>query len=207
MRTRNKIFAGFAYLILAACMIWFVVSGVAVLAKKDAVSPNHAAKGDICEFKATYAVEGCVVNNSVEFIPMGKEHYYIMMDEEGLVPFLVRAKPSWIEKNFDASGFAVGGGVMVSGTVTRLDYEVTKEVREARDYGFDLKESQYIDTRYREFGRLRIFSGVGVIVIGVLFYFGMVSGILQNRFMKAVFSLVMLGVAVLMLYTIGVGGI
>ena len=207
MRTRNKVAAGFAFLMLAVCTVWFIVSGAITLAKKNTVSPNHAAKGDVCEFKATYATECVSLSNYEDFILLGKEYYYFMLDEQGLVPFLVRAKPSWIKKNFDADGYAIGGEVTITGAVTRMDHEITNEIRKIKNQGYDLKTTQYIDTRYREFGRLRILSGVAMIVVGTLFAFGIMSGILRNGILKVPALLLLMGTAFLMLYTIGVGGV
>lgn len=212
---RNRFVTIFSYVILAGCMIWFIGSGVAVLSKKGSVSPDHASKGEVCEFSAIYTDEAFEVKNSVNFIPTGKEHYYLMVSEDGFVRFLVRAKPSWIKKHFADNGFAEGGGVKIKGIVVRMDYDLTKEVRDMNSKLVggtltaeeSINTSYYIDARYKEFGRLRIFSGIGVIVVGVLFYFGMMSGILQNnKFIKAVFGIVSVGIALLLIYTLSVGG-
>lgn len=213
---RNRFVTIFSYVILAGCMIWFIGSGVAVLSKKGSASPSSVQKGEVCEFTAIYTDEAFEVKNSVNFIPTGKEHYYLMVSEDGLVKYLVRAKPSWINKHFTGNGFAESSDVKIKGIVARMDYDLTKEVRDMNNEliangtltaAESINTSYYIDARYKEFGRLRIFSGIGVIVVGVLFYFGMMSGMLQNnKFIKAIFGIVSVGIALLMIYTLSVGG-
>lgn len=217
MKARGRVLTAFSVLIFGACMIWFIVSGAVVLAKKGAVSPERAQKGDVCEFTAVFADEAFEIKNSVNFIPTGKEHYYLVASEDGIVRFLVRAKPSWIEQRFDSDGFAKGNGVKISGVVTRMDYEFKKDISEINGQliksgvitaSETLNTSYYIDARYKEFGRLRIFSGIGVIVIGVLLRLGMISGVLRsNKLIKAVLGAVTIAVSLLLIYTVSVGGV
>lgn len=213
---KGRFAAIFSVVILGACMVWFVASGIIALTKSGSVPPERAQRGDLCEFAAVYFNEAFEVKNSVNFIPTGKEHYYLMVSEDGIVRYLVRAKPSWIDKHFTEIGLAESDDVKVKGVVTRMDYELTKEVREMNSElmangtltaaeAFDT--NFYIDARYKEFGRLRIFSGVGIVVVGVLFYFGMMSGLIRsNKLIGAVFGIVLLGAAMLLIYTISVGG-
>lgn len=214
---KNRFAMIFSVVIMAACMIFFIGTGVAALAKKGSVSPNRAQNGEVCEFTAVYAVKAFEVENSVNFIPTGKEHYYLMSTEDSVVRYLVRAKPSWIKKRFTASGSAVGLGQKITGVVTRVDYELKDDLREMNNElvsggAFPAAEafstSYFIDARYKEFGILRIFSGVGVLAFGVLMRFAAVSGILRgNKFIRAVFGVVLLGISVLLIYTLSVGGV
>lgn len=206
----------FSLVIMGLCMLWFVASGVIVLTKSGSVPPFNAKKGDLCEFTAVYAVEAFTVENSVNFIPTGKEHYYIMSTKGGVVRYLVRAKPSWIKKHFGESGLAVGFGQRITGVVTSVDYEVKDDLREVKNELVSIgaltedeafSTSYYIDARYKEFGVLRIFSGIGFVVVGVFMRFAAVSGLLRgNKFIRGVFGAVSLGVSLLLIYTLSVGG-
>lgn len=214
---RSRFAMVFSVIIMAVCMVFFIGTGVAALVKKGSVSPEVAQKGEVCEFTAVYAVEAFEVSNSVNFIPTGKEHYYLMSTEDRVVRYLVRAKPSWIKKHFGESGLAVGYGQKITGIVTRVDYELKDDLREmnnelvssgALTAAEAFSTSYFIDARYKEFGILRIFSGIGFVAFGLFARFAAVSGILKgNKFMRAVFGLVSLGVAILLIYTLSVGGV
>lgn len=203
----------FSVIIMAVCMVFFIGTGVAALAKSGSVSPDSAQKGELCEFTAVYAFEAFEVSNSVNFIPTGKERYYLMYTEDGAVRYLVRAKSSWIQKHFDENGLAVGLGQKIKGLVASFDYEIKDDVRELNaalllETIGSLSTSYYIDARYKEFGWLRIFSGIGFVVVAVFLRLAAISGIFQgNKLLKGIFGVVTLGVSLLMIYTLSVGGV
>lgn len=203
----------FSVIIMAVCMVFFIGTGVAALAKSGSVSPDSAQKGELCEFTAVYAFEAFEVSNSVNFIPTGKERYYLMYTEDGAVRYLVRAKSSWIQKHFDENGLAVGLGQKIKGLVASFDYEIKDDVRELNaalllETIGSLSTSYYIDARYKEFGWLRIFSGIGFVVVAVFLRLAAISGIFQgNKLLKGIFGVVTLGVSILMIYTLSVGGV
>lgn len=172
-----------------------------------------AHKGEVCEFTAQYAFKAFEISHSVNFIPTGSEHYYLMYSSDGTVEYLVRAKPSWIKKRFGASGLAVGNSQKIKGLVTSLDYDIKDEVRDLNaemlleNIG-SVSTSCYIDTRYIELGWMRIFSGIGYTVAFLFMRLATVNGMLQgNKFLKGIFAVVFLGVSVMLLYTISVGGV
>lgn len=205
----------FSVIIMAICMIFLIATGIMSLAKSGSASLEAAQKGEVCEFTAQYASEALETSHSVNFIPVGKEHYYVVVSDDNIVKYLVRAKPSWIKKHFTADGTAIGNGQKIKGVLTRMDYDNRDEIQkmnsqlagvgESANY---LSTSLYIDARYKEFGWLRIFSGIGFVAMLVLTRFATVSGLNQSKSpLKFVFGLVILGVAILMLYTLSVGGI
>ena len=213
---RRKGLTGFGIVVLAICLLFLIITGVVSLLKNGSVPPEAAGRGDVCEFTALYAGEILEMKHSVNFIPTGKEHYYLAVSDDGVVRYLVRAKPSWIAKHFGDNGLAESGGVTVKGSVVRVDYEMIKEINElnvqlmkseAITDNEKLSTNYYIDARYKEFGLLRILCGVGLIVVGVLVFFGVQSGMLpNNKAIALVVGLVSLGVAVLTIYTLSVGG-
>lgn len=217
MKAKSKILTGFGYVILAAVLLWLIISGAVALMKNGSASPDDAQKGDVCEFTAIFADEAFEVKNTVNFIPTGKEHYYLMVSEDGIVRFLVRAKPSWIDKHFSESGFAESGGVKIKGRIVSMDYKL---IQEAKDINNMLLRSEaiteeesinvyyYIDARYKEFGGLRLLCGGGIVVICVLSFLGSRSGMLQsNNAIKIVLGVAALGISLLTIYTLTVGGI
>lgn len=210
MNRRGKVATVFSFVILALAVLWFIVSGAAALMKSGAVSLNYAEPNKLCEFSSEYSMEAFEVKNTVNLIPVGKEHYYLMIADEDIAPMLVRAKPSWIEKHFYDDGTPKGGSVTIKGNVTRLNYEITKEVREMNS---DLVKkgiadanavstNYYIDVRYKEFGALRLFSGIGLVIVGAVFFLGVKSGALAaNKALRFILAIPTIAVALLLIYT------
>lgn len=216
--SRKTVFAFVFVLILALFML---VTGIVTLFKNSSVPVQSAGKGDIAEFTPAFATETLTLKHSVNLIPIGKDHYYIMMTvnsdiDADIVPFLVRAKPSYIDKNFP-NGISVNAP-KIKGKITRLDHEATTEVQKlnSRLLSEDLVTSDgqlnayyYIDLRYKEFGGFRILCGVGFAVLTALGFLGGRSGALArggNRLLIGIFSVLTLGLAFLMLYVLSVGG-
>ena len=212
---RRKGLTGFGIVVLVICLMFLIVTGAMSLLKDGSASPEAAGRGDVCEFTAIFADEALEMKHTINFIPTGREHYYIAVSEDGMVPFLVRAKPSWIEKRFGGNGFAESE-VTVKGRVVRVEYEMIKEINELNirllQNGLDLSDGSlntnyYIDVRYKEFGLLRIICGIGLIGVGVLVFFGVRSGMLpNNRGVALIVGAVTFGVLVLTIYTLSIGG-
>lgn len=205
---------------MAVIVLFFVITGAGALMKGSPAAPREGtAKGTLCELDADFAMKAFEISNSINFIPIGKEHYYLMTAEndEDFVPFLVRAKPSWIEKHFDIeedpdveAGFAKSGSVKIKGVVSSINSEVRKEVSETSaqlaKLGVKVSSVLYIDARYKEFGVLRILSGAAIAVLAVLSILGTISGVLSaNKFLRVLLGIVTLGVAALALFTLQVG--
>lgn len=201
----------FSVIILTGCLLWLIVSGAAAFFKRGSKDPAAAAPGEVCEFTVDTAAQAFWVKNSVNFIPTGKEYYYITGTMgEGVTPFLVRAKPKWFEKNF---GGGSSGTVKVTGKVTRLHYKITDEVRKLNNslasgtsQGGTLNMYYFIDTRYREFGLMRMLSGLGLIAVGVLGFLFKRSGMLANKAVGVPLALFAVAVGMLTVYTLSVGG-
>lgn len=216
---RKSVFAFVFILILALFML---VTGVVAVFKNNSVPVNRAGKGDIAEFTPAFATEMLTLKHSVNLIPIGKDHYYVMMTvnsdiDADIVPFLVRAKPSYIEKNFP-NGISVGASEKIKGKVTRLNSNATSEVRELNSRllseglitsNGQLNTYYYIDLRYKEFGVYRILCGVGFAVFITLGFLGGRSGVLGkggNKLLIGIFFVLTIGLAILMLYVLNVGG-
>lgn len=212
MKTRSKFLSVFSVIILTGCLLWLIVSGAAAFFKRGSKDPAAAAPGEVCEFTIDVATQAFSVKNSVNFIPTGKEYYYITGTMgEGLTPFLVRAKPKWFEKNF--GGGTSGGTVKVTGKVTRLHYKITDEVRKLNNgfadgtsQGDTLNMYYFIDTRYREFGLMRMLSGLGLIAVGALGFLFKRSGMPANKAAGVPLALFAVAVGILTVYTLSVGG-
>ncbi|MBE6901102.1 MAG: hypothetical protein E7478_01355 [Ruminococcaceae bacterium] len=71
-------------------------------------------KGVVTEVSPEYAS----VSHTASLIPTGKEHFYIIFNEDYTKCAVVRADKDWDKK------FLSGGGVEICGMVKNLDYEV-----------------------------------------------------------------------------------
>lgn len=133
-----------------------------------------------------------------------------MVNGDDTVPFMVRVKSSWVKKNFTEGGDVIGSPIKIKGVVTRLDYKITKEVRDMntklKTLGITLDTSMYIDARYKEFAGLRMLCGGGFIVLGVLLFLGNRSGFIASKGGKIILAIPAAALAILMLYTLSVGG-
>lgn len=208
-----------AFIILIVFTLFFLISGAAALLKNGSVPINSADKGDVCEFTAVYAFEVLELKHSVNLIPTGSDHYYLMMtNDNSAAPFLVRAKPSYIEKNF-SGGIAMLGSQKIKGRVTRLNYKATSEVSLINSKllaeniitsGEKLNTYYYIDMRFKEFGGLRILCGIGFAALVTVGFIGGRSGVLGkggNKLLGGIFLILTLGLLALVLYTLSMSGI
>ncbi len=212
---KSKVAVVIGAIFMTIIVLFLVISGAMSLAKGSPTAPlSSTAKGTLCEVNASFAVEAFEIKNTINLIPIGKEHYYIMTsveNEDECVPFLVRAKPSWIDKRFSESdGNALQGSVKVKGVVSSINSDVRKEVSDMKSQlallGINVSSTLYMDARYKEFGILRILSGIAVAILTVLSILGTVSGVLQgNKLLRVLLGIVTLAVAVLVLFTLQVG--
>ncbi|MDE7360602.1 MAG: hypothetical protein K2N38_01575 [Oscillospiraceae bacterium] len=206
MRSNSRFLTVFTYVILAGCLLWIIVSGAANLLKSSVVPLDNAKPGDLCEFSADWAELAYEVTHYAEFIPVGKDQFYLTLVGDELFPMLVRAKPSWIEKRFSPGG----GAVKIRGTLVGMDYKLTEKVRSLNDKmgGDALNEYYYIDVRYKEFGLLRLASGIGIIVFGAMYFFGRRSGVIggNNKVVTGIFAAAFFVFLLFSLYALGVGG-
>lgn len=210
---KKKVSIVIASVFWVVAVLFFIITGASALSKGSPTALTAgSSKGQLCEIDADFAMQAFEVSNSVNFIPIGKEYYYLMYSvrDDDFAPLLVRAKPSWIEKNFDEDGFSIADSVKVKGVVTNVNYEVksdmSKLVAKLMQEDIKVSGSLYMDARYREFGVLRILSGVAMIVLGGLAIFAQLSGAFQaNKLTRVVLAILTLAGAALMIYTLSVG--
>lgn len=217
--SRKTVFAFIFCLLLALFML---VTGIVTVFKNNSVPVRSAGKGDIAEFTPAFATETLTLKHSVNLIPIGKDHYYLMMTvnsdaDVDIVPFLVRAKPSYMDKNFP-SGISASVPKAIKGKVARLNSNAASEIRELNSRllseglitsAGQLNTYYYIDLRYKEFGVYHILCGVGFAVLIIFGFLGGRSGALVrggNKLLIGIFSVLTLGLAFLMLYVLSVGG-
>lgn len=201
----------FGIIIAAVVSLYFIVTGAAALSKGSPSAPTASTlKGELCEIEVDGAIKVFEIKNTVDFIPAGKEHYYLMTSGNDIVPLVVRAKPSWIEKHFDEDGNAVSGSVTVKGIASKIDSDVKSDFNELNanlsQLGVKVSSTLYIDARYKEIGIMRVISGVGLLAVCALIFIGNISGVLRvNKLFGCLISILLLAVLLFGVYTIIVG--
>lgn len=209
MRTQSKFVTVVTYVVLAGGLLFLIVTGASNLLKSNPVPLDDAKPGDLCELSADWAELAYEMTHYAEIIPIGKDKYYIMFLGEDVLPLLVRAKPSWVEKRFGSDGYSLGGEVSIRGTFVGLDYKFVKEIDSLNaEMGGDfLNKYYYIDIRYKEFGLLRLVAALGLIVFGAAYLLGKRGGFFEgNRLLKGIFAAAFFAFLMFSLYALGVGG-
>ena len=88
-------------------------------------------KKDLHTVQVDEAVEFLVVEHSISgLIPIGKDYYYLGVDDETAEACIIKASKSWYKKNFDESGVAiqVGGITLTSLAKEPQKFEIGREL-------------------------------------------------------------------------------
>ena len=68
-------------------------------------------KKDIYTVNIDYAGEVLAIEHSIGgLIPIGKDHYYLGVDEDTMEAVFVKGSKNWLSKNFDSEGNALTAG-------------------------------------------------------------------------------------------------
>ena len=165
--------SGFIIFILGLALfecygIWCLITGIGALTNKatgnlfDNETVNTYVSGE-----AFFAAEVCEYKHSINFIPGGTEHYYVVLDKNEINYCIVRAKKSWYEDNFDSNGFAVKN-VVLEGRVTKYQSKVKDMIEQYNqslaENGIQFNTSNYIDLSYTGFAWCKVIGGVSLLV-------------------------------------------
>lgn len=220
----------FAVVMFTFFALFQIGKGILVFIKREAPvalemkSPIAVNKGDYVQTNAVYGgVKYCEFKHSVNFIPVGTEHFFLIFTEDLTQCITVRADKKWGE-NFENSISREPEGTKVKGYITKLDYKVSRFMEE---YLCELNEdglacqgdiTVYIDllaTRYAVFGIVEgLFLLVFMIIVFVmtikkrkmaekqedLVIFGKSSAI--KSFFTVVFVILVVVYAMLLVHTI-----
>ncbi len=96
-------------------------------------------KKDIHTINADGAVEILEVEHSINgLIPVGKDHYYLGIDEETMDACYIKASKGWYKKNFDETGHAkISGGLDITSLSKEVsDFDVEQELIN-RSYAYE----------------------------------------------------------------------
>ena len=163
----NSKFIGVILAIIAfVWAAWSFFSGVRGLAKSGSEPlAESSQKGTLCETRVVFATEIYTVDHKINgIIPMGTEHYYFVMSEDGSSPMLIKASRKWFDKNFKADGTAKQP-LIVKGEIKTHDprnfdqlSEVNKKLRQI-DKNVSVSQLVYMNSMYKTYYNMRI--GIG----------------------------------------------
>lgn len=176
-KTNNKKhYLGTAFLIFifAASVIWCLSFGIMnLIGAGEAELCADAPRRTHVSGKVIFASKVCEYSHTLNgLIPLGTEHYYLVLDENGEDYCLVRAKESWYETYFDSNGFpSQGEEIEIYGIVTAvapgLKSTFDKFNAENAEAGIEINPEKYVDMMGYSLAWESIITGI-LFVAGVL---------------------------------------
>ncbi len=186
METKSKkslvglIILGLFVLFYLGVAVWDLV-GLSKASALPGVFKGNVEEGGFYSGKLYYSTSNplVTVKHSINFIPTGREYYYLAMDETEDTLLLIRAGKNFGE-NF--SGLTSAEGVKVSGRVNKCDFKVHREILNTIQGSLDAsslvysRDSQarflYLDTQCGFQALLRLISsfliGAAVVVLLIM---------------------------------------
>ena len=155
------------------CAIFIIGLGVYLLATALIDLTN---KEDVQTIRLDAAAEVIEVEHSINgLIPMGKDYYYIGINEKNAEAYVIKAPKKWLEKNFNSEHMALEAvGLEITALAKKLDYEVEREVYSTltslEGVTYPITASYYLDTGYMAniITRLALFAVLLFLVISFL---------------------------------------
>lgn len=171
--------------VFAGWTLYNLITGISGLAKSG-ISPLSGSLGnkDRCEVTVSFAAEVYEIEHRLNgIIPTGSEHFYLAAAEDGTLPLLIKASPSWYEKNFDGDGMAKSPVTLMC-EVGRFDSDSRHKLGElTRDLsllGESVSAEKYLNANYRTMYVFRVAAGAAAVVavaaVIVLLRLGVKSG-------------------------------
>jgi len=157
---------------------WCLLSGLKGLIFAHTHSMEEAytnlVKGDVYEGQITYiSPEFCELKHTINLIPAGTEHFYLMFSEDGKYVVPIRASKKWDNQYAGDSIQTVS--LQEKGMVREMDYKVRNElssiVTAFQEEGIRVEPSLYIDLISDRLCILQIIVGISLIVCVVYFFF------------------------------------
>lgn len=124
-------------------------------------------KGEVYEGDIVYASkEYCSLKHTINLIPAGTEHFYLMYASEMDKVILIRAPKGW-DKNFtnDAMNLV---SERARGIVRKLDHEIQRKVvSNADSVKIQIETQLYLDLMGNKICYLQIFTGISLIFCSI----------------------------------------
>lgn len=163
-------------LLFGGVAIWCLVSGTKGLFGANTHTMDEAftnvIKGDVYEGTISYiSPEFCELKHTINLIPAGTEHFYLMFSPDGTKVIPIRASKKWDTQFVGDSVQTVS--LQERGIVREMDYKVRKElssiVTAFAEEGIQVEPALYIDLNTNKLSVLQIIIGISIILCAVYF--------------------------------------
>lgn len=188
---------------------WCLLSGIKGLFFSNPHSMDEAftnmTKGAVYEGEISYiSPEFCELKHTINLVPVGTEHFYLIFSSDGKHVVPIRASQKWDEQFTGNSVQAVSR--QERGIVREMDYKVRTElssiVTALEAEGIQVEPSLYIDLIAYRLCIMQIIAGVSLILCAVYFTVIVKKGVKDS--LKSTFSnLAALFMIALFLVTLG----
>ncbi|MCM1398863.1 MAG: hypothetical protein NC225_05200 [Clostridium sp.] len=143
--------------------IWCLITGIGALASKTTGNLfDNEAVNTYVSGETAFAAKVCEYKHSINFIPVGTEYYYAVVDESGTNYCIVRANKSWYKDNFGSNGFAAQK-VVLEGRITKYQSKVKNLIEQHNidlaENGIQFNTSNYVDLSYAGFAWCKVIGG------------------------------------------------
>lgn len=157
---------------------WCLWSGLKGLFFANSHSMQEAytnlIKGDIYEGQITYiSPEFCELKHTINLIPAGTEHFYLMFSEDGKYVVPIRASKDWDNQYVGDTIMTVS--LQGKGIVREMDYKVKNElspiVTAFQEEGIQVEPALYIDLISDRLSMMQVITGIGLLISVIYFAF------------------------------------
>ncbi len=206
-KKESKVAVFFGSVLLIGIALFLIISAVVDLVKlgstktlpSDYTTPP--VKGEYLDATFHIGGEAGTMKHTINFIPVGKEYYYIVFNDDMSQLTFVRADKHWGE-NFDANTGLASGDVKIKGRVREMDYKIKKELSGDINYlvgsGIDMATTDdgdylYIDALTSKVAILKL-SIFGCFIIAAIFGFLLAKvpedmpGMMSNQKKRSVYG-------------------
>lgn len=196
-------------LIFALLTGWCLLSGAKGLFFARTHSMDEAfaniVEGDVYEGTISYiSPEVCELKHSINLVPAGTEHFYLMLSTDGKYVVPIRVSKKWDEQFIGDSVQTVS--IEERGMVREMDYNVRNElsslVTAFEAEGIQVESRLYVDLIADRLCILQLITGISLIVCVIYFAFFAKKEVITS-FKGTLSSLTGLFIVVLMVVTAG----
>lgn len=183
---KDKVLIALGLVIFIGIAVWCLVSGAKALFFAPVHSMEDAfmdlVEGDVYEGTITcISPEVGELKHTINFIPAGTEHFYLMVSEDGTSVVPIRASKKW--DTLYASTDWLEVSLQERGIVREMDYKVKSELMSdiAAAFtaeGIKVEQSYYLDLNANKMGTLQIVAGIAILLCIV--YFGFLANRVKN---------------------------
>ncbi len=183
---KDKVLIALGLVIFIGIAVWCLVSGAKALFFAPVHSMEDAftdlVEGDVYEGTITcISPEVGELKHTINFIPAGTEHFYLMVSEDGTSVVPIRASKKW--DTLYASTDWLEVSLQERGIVREMDYKVKSELMSdiAAAFtaeGIKVEQSYYLDLNANKMGTLQIVAGIAILLCIV--YFGFFANRVKN---------------------------